>query len=90
MLEIRNAVAVPAQEHRQVIVDVVLGEVVRKLLEVQHCLRDLQAIIINATVGILSQTELLCKERYAFPEFGNCFYRLVQVSIGHGVCGVGD
>jgi hypothetical protein len=38
MLIIRDAVAIPAQEHRQVVVDICLGKFVRKLLEIQHSL----------------------------------------------------
>lgn len=36
---------------------------VRKLLEIQHCLSNFQAVIIDTTVSILSQTEFLRKKR---------------------------
>ena len=85
MLIIRDTVAIPAQEHRQVIVNVFLGEIVRKLLEIQYRLSNYQTVMIDTSVSILSQTEFLCKQRNAFLEFRNGFNRLVQVCIGHGV-----
>ena len=53
--------------------------------EKQHCLSNLQAIIINTVVCILCQTQLFSEKRNAVTEFGygrNC---LVQCIIGHGL-----
>ena len=63
MFEMRNTVAIPVQEHSQIVIDIRLGEIVRELLKVQYRLRDLQTIVIDTTVGILSQTQLFCKKR---------------------------
>ena len=62
-----------------------VGKFVGKLPQIQYRLRNLQTIGVDSTVSVLSQTEFLCKQRYAFLKFGNSFNRLVQVCIGHGV-----
>ena len=85
MLKERQAVAVPVQEHSQIVIDICLCEIVRKLLKIQDRLRDFQAIGVDCTVRVLSQAEFLGKQRNAFLKFGNSFNRLVQVCIGHGV-----
>lgn len=83
MLKMRDTVGIPVQEHCQVVVDVFLGEFVRKLLEIQCRLRNLQAVIVDRTVRVLSQAEFLSKQRYTVSEFGNNLNRLVQVIFGH-------
>ncbi len=54
---------------------------------VQHCLSNLQAIIINTVVCILCQTQLFSEKRNAVTEFWYGRYSLVQCIIGHGKCG---
>ncbi len=62
MLEKRNTVAIPVQEHGQVVVNVSLSEIVRQLVKIQHSLRNLQSVIIDSTVRVLSQAEFLSKQ----------------------------
>ena len=52
--------------------------------EKQHCLSNLQAIVIDTAVCILCQTQLFSKKRNAVPEFGYSRNCLVQCIIGHG------
>ena len=61
MLEKGNTVAIPVQEHRQIVFDIFLGEIVRKLLKIQNSLGDLQAVVVDTAVGILSQTKFFGK-----------------------------
>ena len=85
VLEEREAATVLGKECGQVVVDVTLCELLRQLLERQHCLSNFQAIIINTAVCILCQTQLFSEKRNAVTEFGygrNC---LVQCIIGHGL-----
>ena len=59
--------------------------------EKQHCLSNLQAIIINTVVCILCDAQFFSKQFDTFPKIGNGFYSLVQCVIGHGFfCGGGD
>ena len=85
MFEMRNTVAIPVQEHRQIAVNVCLGEIVRQFVEIQYRLRDFQSVVIDRTIRILCQAEFLSKKRNTLPEFGYSSNRLVQVCIGHGV-----
>ena len=85
MLEMRDSVSVPVQEHGQIVIDICLCKVVRKLPEIQHGLGYLQPVVVDTAVGILGQTKFLGKQRYMVPEFGNSFNRPVQGVIGHGV-----
>ena len=55
--------------------------------EKQHCLSNLQAIIINTVVCILCQTQLFSEKRNAVTEFGYGRDRLVQCIVGHGILG---
>ena len=63
MLKERQAVAIPVQEHRQIVIDICLCKIVRELLKIQYRLRNLQAIGVDRTVRILSQAEFLSKKR---------------------------
>ena len=63
MLEKGNTVAIPVQEHRQIVVDVFLIEIVRQLVKIQHSLRNLQSVVIDSTVRVLSQAEFLSEKR---------------------------
>ena len=84
VFEERQAATVFVQECRQIVVDVRLGELLRQLIEKQHCLSNFQAIVIDTAVCILCQTQFLSKKRNAVPEFGYSRDRLVQCCIGHG------
>ena len=70
VLEEGQAATVFVQECRQIVVDVRLGELLRQLIEKQHCLSNFQAIVIDTAVCILCQTQLFSKKRNAVPEFG--------------------
>ena len=70
VLEERQAATVLLQECRQIVVDVCLCELLRQLLEKQHCLSNLQAIVIDTAVCILCQTQLFSEKRNAVTEFG--------------------
>ena len=85
MFEMRDRVAIPVQQHRQIVIDIRLCKVIRKLLKIQYSLCNLQAVVVDTAVGILGQTKFFGKKRYAVPEFGNSFNRPVQGIIGHGV-----
>jgi len=63
MLKERQTVAIPVQEHGQIVIDICLREFVRKLLEIQYRLRNLQTIGVDSTVRVLSQAEFLSKKR---------------------------
>lgn len=63
MFKERQAVAIPVQEHSQVVIDICLGKFVGKLSQIQYRLRNLQTIGVDSTVSVLSQTEFLCKQR---------------------------
>ena len=63
MLKERQTVAIPVQEHSQIVIDICLCEIVRKLSPIQYRLTNLQAIGVDRTVRILSQAEFLCKKR---------------------------
>ena len=52
-------------------------------IDKQHCLSNLQAIIINTAVCILCQTQLFSEKRNAVTEIGNGRDRLVQSIFGH-------
>ena len=84
VLEEREAATVLGKERRQIVVDVCLGELLRQLIEKQHCLSNLQAIIINTVVCILCDAQFFSKQFDTFPKIGNGFYSLVQCVIGHG------
>lgn len=84
VLEEGQAATVFVQECRQIVVDVRLCELLWQLIEKQHCLSNLQAIVIDTAVCILCQTQLFSKKRNAVPEFGYSRDRLVQCCIGHG------
>ena len=88
VLEEREATTVLVQERRQIVVDVTLCELLRQLLEKQHCLSNLQAIIINTVVCILCDAQFFSKQFDTFPKIGNGCNSLVQCIIGHGVFGV--
>jgi hypothetical protein len=83
MLEKGNTVAIPVQEHRQIVVDVFLSEIVRQLVKIQHSLRNLQSVVIDSTVRVLSQAELLSEKGNSFFEFRNGLNGLVQISFVH-------
>ena len=85
MFEMRDCVTVPVQKHRQIVIDICLCKVIRKFLKIQYSLCNLQAVVVDTAVGILGQTKFFGKQRYAVPEFGNSFNRLVQGIVGHGV-----
>ena len=83
VLEERQAATVLRQESRKIIVDVCLCELLWQLFEKQHCLSNLQAIVIDTAVSILCKTQLLSEKRNAVPEFGYSRDRLVQSVFGH-------
>ena len=63
MFKERQTVAIPVQKHSQIVIDVCLCKIVRKFLEIQYRLRNLQAIRVDSTVRVLSQAEFLSKKR---------------------------
>lgn len=83
MLKERQAVAIPVQEHRQIVIDICLCKIVRELLKIQYRLRNLQAIGVDGTVRILSQAEFLSKKRNAIAVSWYGLNRLVQMSFVH-------
>ena len=85
MLEERNAIAIPVQEHRQIIFDICLRKIVRKFVEIHYRLGDFQAIRVDSTVRVLSQAEFLSEKRNSFFEFRNGLNGLVQISFVHFV-----
>ena len=63
MFEMRDCVTVPVQEHRQIVIDICLCKVIRKLLKIQYSLCNLQAVVVDTAVGILGQTKFFGKQR---------------------------
>lgn len=51
MLKERQVVAIPVQKHSQIVIDICLGEIVRKLLDIQFRLRNLKAIRLDSTAA---------------------------------------
>ena len=45
--------------------NVILCEIVRQLLEIQRCLRNLELVVIDTVLGILGQTQLFMEKRNA-------------------------
>ena len=83
MFKERQTVAIPVQKHSQIVIDVCLCKIVRKFLEIQYRLRNLQAIRVDSTVRVLSQAEFLSKKRNAIAVFWYGLNRLVQMSFVH-------
>ena len=83
MFKERQTVAIPVQEHRQIVIDICLCKIVRELLKIQYRLRNLQAIRVDSTVRVLSQAEFLSKKRNAIAVFWYGLNRLVQMSFVH-------
>lgn len=83
MFKMRNTVAIPFQEHRQIVINVSLGKIVRELVEIQHSLRNLQSVVIDSTIRVLSQAEFFGKKRNAITVFRYGFNRLVQICFVH-------
>ena len=81
MLKERQAVAIPVQEHGQIVIDVLLGEFVRQLLEIQYRLRNLKTVRVDSTVRVLSQAEFLCEKGNTIPKFRYGLNGLVQISV---------
>jgi hypothetical protein len=67
MLKERQTVAIPVQEHGQIVIDICLREFVRKLFQMQYRLRNLQAIGVDGTVRILSKRSFLVKSEMRSP-----------------------
>ena len=88
VLEEGEATTVLGKECGQIVVDVCLCELLRQLIEKQHSLSNLQAIIINTVVCILCDAQLFSKQFNTFPKIGNGCNSLVQSIFGHGNCGV--
>ena len=63
MLKERQTVAIPVQEHSQIVIDICLCKIVRELLKIQYRLRNLQTIGVDSTISVLSQPEFLCEKR---------------------------
>ena len=85
MLKKRQAVAIPVQEHSQIVIDICLCEIVRKFLEIQYRLRNLQAIGVDRTVRVLSQAEFLSEKRNAITVSWYSLNRYVQSVFVHNV-----
>ena len=81
MLKERQAVAIPVQEHGQIVIDVLLGEFVRQLLEIQYRLRNLKTVRVDSTVRVLSQAEFLCEKGDTISQFRYGLNGLVQISV---------
>ena len=81
MLKERQAVAIPVQEHGQIVIDVLLGEFIRQLLEIQYRLRNLKTVRVDSTVRILSQAEFLCEKGDTISQFRYGLNGLVQISV---------
>ena len=79
MLKERQAVAIPVQEHGQIVIDIWLCEIVRKLLEIQYRLRNLKAVRVNSTVRVLSQAEFLCEKGTDVKPRANELARFAEV-----------
>ena len=63
MLKERQDVAIPVQEHSQIVIDICLCKIVRELLKIKYRLRNLQAIGVDSTVRVLRETQLFSKQR---------------------------
>jgi len=63
MFKERQTVAIPVQEHRQIVIDICLCKVIRKFLKIQYGLGYLQTVVVDTAVGILGQAEFLCEKR---------------------------
>ena len=69
----------PVQEHGQIVIDICLCEIVRKLLEIQYRLRNLKAVRVDSTVRVLSQAEFLCEKGTDVKPRANELARFAEV-----------
>ena len=80
MFKERQAVAIPVQEHGQIVIDIRLCKIVRKFSQIQYRLRNFQAIGVDRTVRVLSQAEFLRKQRTdAKPSAIQASLKMVEV-----------
>lgn len=84
------AAAIPVQKHEEIVINVFLGELFRKLVHMQDCLRNLHTIVIDSSCGVLSKTEFLGEQRHTVPESADRLNRLIHIGFFHRRCGAGD
>ena len=92
MLKERQAVAIPVQEHRQIVIDICLCKIVRELLKIQYRLRNLQAVGVDRTVRILCETQFFSKVNSDMrsSNLGTASIALSKYVLGMVYCGAGE
>ena len=68
------------------IFDVILCKVVRQFLDVNHSLRNLELVVIDTMLSILSDTQLFIEARNAVFKFRHNRVCLVYECLGNRVC----
>ena len=90
MLEMRNSVTVPVQEHRQIVIDICLCKVIRKFLKIQYGLGYLQTVVVDTAVGILGQTKFSQNSEMRSSNLGIAAIALSKYVLGMVYCGAGE
>lgn len=85
-----DAVPFLIQQRGEVSLNVILSEIVRQFLEVQCCLRNLELVVIDTLLSILSDTQLFMEKRNAVFKIRHNRTCLVYECIRHGNSGEGE
>ena len=85
-----DAVPFQVQQRGEISFDVILCEIVRQLLEIQRCLRNLELVVIDTVLGILGQTQLFMEKRNAVFKIRHNRACLVYECLRHGNSGEGE
>ena len=85
-----DAVPFLIQQRGEISLNVILGEIVRQFLEVQCRLRNLELVVIDTMLRILSDTQLFIKTINAVFKFRHNRACLVYECLRHGNFGEGE
>ena len=85
-----DAVPFLIQQRGEISLNVILGEIVRQFLEVQCRLRNLELVVIDTMLRILSDTQLFIKTINAVFKFRHNRACLVYECLRHGNSGEGE
>ena len=77
-------------QRREVSFDVILSKIVRQFLDVNHSLRNLELVVIDTMLSILSDTQLFIEARNAVFKFRHNRVCLVYECLRHGNFGEGE
>ena len=90
VFKIGDAVSLLIQQGREISLNVILCEIIGQLLKMKSRLRNLELVVIDTLLSILSDTQLFVKDRDAVFKFRHNRACLVYESIRHGNFGEGE